>query len=73
MGSFLFVVGYKLEEVLGDRRELEGREIHIYDGDEISEVIEGGVYIVDGCGNIRYILGIWVAVWMKLVWDLCGF
>lgn len=37
MDSFLFVIGYKLEEVLGDGGELEGREVHIYDGDEISE------------------------------------
>lgn len=37
MDSFLFVFGYKLGEVLGDNWELEGKKIHIYDGDEISE------------------------------------
>ena len=34
---FLFVSGYKTGKVSEDRGGLEGREIHIYDGDEISE------------------------------------
>lgn len=73
MDSFLFVVGYKLGKVLGDRGELEGRKIHIYGESEISEEIGGGLYMVDGYKDTGYILGIWVAVWMKLVRDLCGF
>lgn len=56
--SFLFVVGYKLGKVLGDRGELEGSEIHIYDGDEISEEIGGGVYMVGKEWEIYNILGI---------------
>lgn len=58
MDSFLFVSGYKLGEVVGNRRGLEGREIHIYDGDEISEEIGGGVYIVGKEWEIYNILGI---------------
>lgn len=46
--SFLFVSGYKIGEVLGDGGELEGRKIHIYDGGEISEEIDGELYVVDG-------------------------
>ena len=58
MDSFLFVVGYKLGEVSEDKRELEGREIHIYDGDEISEEIGGGLYIVGKEWEIYNILEI---------------
>ena len=46
MDYFLFVSGYKLGEVLGDKGELEGREIHIYDGNEMSEEVGGGLYMV---------------------------
>lgn len=58
VGSFLFVVGYKLGEVLWNRGGLEERKIHICDGDEISEEIGGGVYIVGKEWEIYNILGI---------------
>ena len=58
MDYFLFVSGYKLGEVLGDKGELEGREIHIYDGDEISEEIGEGLYVVGKEWEIYNILGI---------------
>ena len=56
--SFVFVVGYKLGEVVGNRRELERREIHIYGESEISEEIDGGLYIVGKEWEIYNILGI---------------
>lgn len=60
MDSFLFVIGYKLGEVLGILGVIGRVKIHISDRDKISEEIGKRLYMVVMIEKMDIYWGIWL-------------